>query len=144
MKQAKDYFPDNLKLSYLLEVMQNHAQNNQLLISFRDKVFQVLRDDYYPDENGLIVLKRNTKWVENGFSVAELREILEKYHEKIKNILFEVDVNENYPLINMYESSDYSGVVYYTNIRVGTEADANEANFKPLNLPNNPYIRKIL
>ena len=144
MKTARDYFPDDIMLCYLLEVMQNHAQNNQLLINFRDKVFQVLRDDYYPDENGLIVFKRNTKWVENGFSVAELREILEKYHEKIKTILFEVSDTESYPMINMYESKDYAGIVYYTNIRVGTDEDANRADFRPLNLPNNPYIPRIL
>jgi hypothetical protein len=82
-------------ISYVLERINNQASTNQLVIVLEGKCCKIERENYFPDDNGLIEFHKKLDWTEPGYSIAELLELLEKYHDRISRITFEaVDGNQ--------------------------------------------------
>lgn len=114
--EGLDVIEDVEKLS---ESLHNYADTNQLLISYEDSIVKIKRDNYFPDENGLVIFESEKKWLEDSYSVAEMLEFIEKYGELIKEIKFRAFDDSLQPLVNFSESCDASGVVWFTHIIVG-------------------------
>lgn len=131
-------------IEFLTKKLYDFATTNQIVIMYQDKLCQVVREDYFPDENGIVTLHKQLSWIDNSYSVAELKEFLEKYVDRIEDIKFEAYDGSIQDLINITEKCDASGVIFYTVLIVG---DRNA----PLTLPkdftqtlNNPNVKTIL
>lgn len=131
-------------LEFLIKKSYDFAPTNQMVIMFQDKLCQIAREDYYPDESGLVLFHKQLSWQDNAYSVAEIREFLEKYKDIIQEVRFEAYDGSIQELINITEKADASGIVFYTVIIVGDEEE-------PMTLPkdftqsiNNPNVKTIL
>lgn len=131
-------------LEFLIKKSYDFAPTNQMVIMYQDKLCQISREDYYPDDEGLVVFHKQLSWQSNAYSIAELREFLEKYRSIIQEVRFEAFDGSIQELINITEKSDVSGIVFYTVLIVGDREE-------PLVLPkdftqplNNPNVKTVL
>lgn len=101
-------------VEYLLDEMRNQGKNNQIYLLHDEKVSKVKREDYYPDENGVVVFHADLNWRNTGYSVYEMEEFLSKYGEKISKVLFEDCEGNTHEVISVYESDAYSSYAEYS------------------------------
>ena len=101
-------------VEYLLDEMRNQGKNNQIYLLHDGKVSKVKREDYYPDENGVVVFHADLNWRNTGYSVYEMEEFLSKYGEKISKVLFEDCEGNTHEAISVYESDSYSSYAEYS------------------------------
>lgn len=103
------------------------TQTNEIIIQYHDHVGFLKREDYYPSEDGMIVFhKKLSVKDDDGYSVAEMLELLLRYRDVVGGISFQAWDNSLQPFINMYESEAFSGHGNLsTVIMVGDEEDTN-------------------
>lgn len=100
----------NDDIEYLIERLDNQAGTNICIVSYNDKCCKIARENYHPDENGKLVMKAETDWCVDGFSVAELIEVLKMYSNKIKDIEFEIADGSVFKLLNVFEVDNIGNV----------------------------------
>lgn len=108
-------------MEYMLEQFNNQGRNNQIYLSYRDKISKMKREEYYPDDKGLVIFHSTVDWSETGYSVYEMLEFLRKYGDRIKKIMFDGYDGKPHSLISIYESDLYSLFAEYSCvIKIGT------------------------
>ena len=115
-------------VSLLLSNILNYAPTNQITVQFENSLYQIQREEYFPNKENNITFNLTDNWSNNAYSVAEMSELLDKYHETIDKVRFKVPDGSLQKAINITESSDYSNVVFYTKIIIGNGSDP--INFK--------------
>lgn len=91
-------------LEYLIERLENQAGTNQCVVVYHDKCCKILREDYFPDEDGILTFHRKMDWTYEGYSVDEALELLKKYSDRISKVLFESYDGSIQEMVNVYES----------------------------------------
>lgn len=91
-------------IEYFVSRIQNQAGTNQLVIVLDDKCCKVERENYFPDEDGILTLHKKSDWRDEGYSVAEVLELIKKYSDRINNIRFEAYDGTVHSLVNVFES----------------------------------------
>lgn len=91
-------------IEYFISRIQNQAGTNQIVVVLNDKCCKVEREDYFPDENGILTFHKKSNWRNEGYSVAEVLELIKKYSDRINDIRFEAFDGNVYPLVNVFES----------------------------------------
>jgi hypothetical protein len=119
-------------ISYVLERINNQASTNQLVIVLEGKCCKIERENYFPDDNGLIEFHKKLDWTEPGYSIAELLELLEKYHDRISRITFEAVDGNQYEPLNIYESDSIGDAFTYSCFILVGDPDA------PIDIQGNP------
>ena len=105
----------------MLEQFNNQGRNNQIYLSYKDKISKMKREEYYPDDKGLVIFHSTIDWSETGYSVYEMLEFLRKYGDRIKKIMFDGYDGKPHSLISIYESDLYSSFAEYSCvIKIGT------------------------
>ena len=122
----------NSDVEYLLEKLSNQSGTNQCVVSLNERCNKILREDYFPDENGKLVFHAKTEWVDEGYSVAEMLELLQKYGDRVNEVLFETWNGEIHNLINIFEVDNIGVVGEYNCLMIVGKAG------EPLKLYNNP------
>lgn len=95
---------DKEDIDYFIREIENQAGVNQCVVEYNGKCCKIEREDYFPDENGLIVFHKKTDWVDEGYSVAEMLELLKRFRSRIKKIQFEEVMGTIQNFANVYES----------------------------------------
>ena len=101
-------------MDYLIEQLKCQSSNNQIYLSYKDKVSKMKREEYYLDDKGLVVYHSTNDWTEVGYSVYEMLEFLRKYGNKIKKVMFHGYDNKPHELISVFESDLYSSFAEYS------------------------------
>lgn len=128
------------KALLLAQKLYDYAPTNVLLVNYKQKLCQIDRLEYYPDENGKVLFKAKLKWKDWSYSVGEMLEFIEKYGHLIKDMKFQAyDLSEQ-PLVNFSETCDRAGVVWYTHLIVGDGSDVMELPLIPKQSLYNPNI----
>lgn len=134
----------NNDVEFLTKKMYDFATTNQLVIMYQDKLCQVNREDYYPDSDGVLTFHKRLEWEDNSYSVAEMKELLEKYQDLIKDVRFEAYDSSIQELINITERSDSAGIVFYTVLIVGDKEEVMTLPKGFIQTLNNPNVKTVL
>ena len=130
----------NNSVLLLAEKMHDYAPTNILLVNYRQKLCQIDRLEYYPDEDGKVLFMAKKKWEDCSYSVGEMLEFIEKYGHLIKDLKFQAyDLSEQ-SLVNFSETCDVAGVVWYTHLIVGDGSDTMKLPLLPKQSLYNPNI----
>lgn len=109
-------------VEYLLEDFQKHAPTCELEVCHDNKLCKIKRMEYLPDENGMIIFRKEDKWVNDGYSISEATEMITKYAESIKGILFEAVDGSFQEYVNSVEVEEgKSGTIFRLRIIVGED-----------------------
>ena len=85
--------------------------------SLNESCCKIQREDYFPDESGRLVFHAKLDWSLEGYSVAELLELLQKYGDRVSDILFQASDMNEHKLLNIFEvdnigtAGDYSCII---------------------------------
>ena len=88
---------------FLIEQLSNQDITNPCAVSSKERLCRINRENYYPDENGLLVFHKQTEWDSDCYSVGEMLELLKKYGDRVANIKFEDVDGIIQPLENVFE-----------------------------------------
>ena len=128
----------------LLQDFERHAQTCELEICYEDKLCKVKRMDYLPDDEGKLYFRKESSWVNDGYTIQEAVEFLKKYKEDITELLFEAYDGSFQPFVNTFEvKGDTSGVIYRLRILVGVAGEPLVITDNML-MPNQIPIVRIL
>lgn len=103
---------------------------------------KVKREDYFPNEDGLIIFKNQVSWSETGYSVYEMLELLKKYRDRIHHVQFEACDGSMQNLVNLYESDAYSNNGEYSCVLI--IGDGNKVIEQVGKVNNKIYIEGML
>ena len=106
----------------LLQDFERHAQTCELEVCYEDKLCKVKRMEYLPDDEGKLVFRKEDTWTNDGYTIVEAVEFLNKFGEQITELLFEAYDGSYQPYINSVEvQADMSGTEYRLRILVGED-----------------------
>lgn len=104
----------NADIQYLMEQLKGQRENSQIYVSYKDKVSKVSKEEYCPDENGLVVFNSTIDWRQTGYSVYEMLEFFRNYEDKVCKIRFRWLDGKEHDFISVYESDLYSSFSEYS------------------------------
>ncbi len=116
--ESLEDFRNQEDIDFFIEFLLNSSKLNQLVVLFNGKATKVARENYYPDNNGLVVFKNQNDWSIDGFSSFEMTEFLTKYRNKINKILFTTNDGDVQGFVNAYESELFSDYGNYASVIV--------------------------
>lgn len=116
-----------------LEDLSYHALTCELEVCYMDKLCKIKRMEYMPDSDGVLVFRKEDRWSNDGYTVVEATELLNKYQDTISDILFEAYDGSLCKFVNLYEvQQDMAGTEFHLRILVGEDGQ--------MSLPDNAIL----
>lgn len=112
------------EIDYLVRELNGQLQNNQMLTMYDGKMGKIKRENYFPDENGVVCFDNLSTWSDVGWSVYEMTEFINKYRDRITDLRFRAYDGSIQPFMNVYESEAYSNNGEYSSVVVLGESDS--------------------
>lgn len=117
----------------LLQDFQYHASGCEFEVCYEDKLCKIKRCEYLPDSDGKVFFLKEDKWSNDGYTIVEAVEFLNKFKDSITDILFETYNGSYQRFLNTYEVQNDSGTEFHLRVLVGED--------KQLVLPQNTLLR---